>query len=34
MSEVAYYVALPFVPSDDGIAPDRMLQPECSGDEG
>jgi hypothetical protein len=26
MSEVTYYVALPFVPSDDGIAPGEATE--------
>ena len=26
MSEVTYYVALPFVPSDDGIAPGEAIE--------
>ncbi|MGY3652091.1 hypothetical protein ACVWW2_007382 [Bradyrhizobium sp. LM4.3] len=37
MSEVSYYVAFPFVPSDDGIAAGEaveVLQSECHRDEG
>jgi hypothetical protein len=26
MSEVTYYVALPFVPSDDGVAPGEAIE--------
>jgi hypothetical protein len=37
MSEMTYYVALPFVPSDDGIAPGEAVEcfnPNSAGNEG